>query len=60
MTIDEAIKCLNLSDNWPQRVGNNDLREALKLGIEALKRVKDDRQNYRIPYSPEMLPGESN
>ena len=59
MTIDEAIKCLNLSDNWPQRVGNNDLREALKLGIEALKRTREYR-TYEILDANELLPGESN
>ncbi len=59
MKIDEAIKILanDLIPNYPYAI--NPKARAIQLGIEALKRVKGDRQNYRIPYSPEMLPGEN-
>lgn len=59
MQIDEAIKTLNCiggdGELWP----NTDIAKALKLGIEALKRVQDIRSRglFNTPY---LLPGEDN
>ena len=58
MTIDEAIKILqhNLAEitpsAWP------DTHASLTLGIEALKRVREQRTGYEN-YAPDLLPGET-
>jgi len=58
MTIDEAIK---ISTNEYLRTwgdGPSNIRAALQLGIEALKRIKRAKETSRFPgYNP--LPGET-
>lgn len=58
MTIDEAIKILQKDIDSPGSAEFGDVKEAEGLGIEALKRQKDERDT--IPssiYNP--LPGET-
>jgi hypothetical protein len=48
MTIDEAIKQLNkVSDVWSRDVDDTEKNEALQLGIEALKRERQYRNEGR-------------
>ncbi len=57
MTIDEAIKILGELDEGCESKVKED-RDALKLGIEALKHIKRDRE---LPHNPDhpLLPGET-
>lgn len=57
MKIDEAIKVLSEIE-YVDPVTHRKQVEALKLGIEALKRVKADRTGYET-YAPDLLPGET-
>ena len=58
MKIDKAIETLNEDINHPTAQFMPDLQEAQKLGIEALKRVKEARTRvYFITRTP--LPGET-
>lgn len=58
MDIDEAIHQLERGTAQNRSTKNQLLREAMKLGIEALKAVKDARaNNYYTPIAP--LPGET-
>lgn len=58
MTIDQAVETLkDLDTNLPQfRPGTR--REAVKLGIEALLRIKRQR-TLEIPVNQPTLPGET-
>lgn len=58
MTIDEAIKELaDLNENYPSNLWPEP-NEAVRLGIEALKRAEDSKENGRnLDY--ELLPGET-
>lgn len=58
MKIDEAITILSESANQGMTTFNDKFREAQKLGIEALKRVKIERTGYEL-YAPDLLPGET-
>ena len=58
ITIDKAIELLDgfLSGPGAFKVRAN--RDAVKLGIEALQRVKQERTGYES-YAPDLLPGET-
>lgn len=59
MTIDEAIENLeNLCHGGLYRLLDGE-EEAVQLGVEALKRIKLQRQ-YNLSYQDESLPGETN
>ncbi len=58
MTIDEAIKVLKEHSELVLVAFNPKLRIAIGLGIEALKRVRDERTGYEL-YAPDLLPGET-
>ena len=58
MTIDEAIKILHLVIDTPPSGVSQDFMEAQKLGIEALIRLKGNRQYPQMPVSG-LLPGET-
>ena len=58
MTIDEAIKLLEKDIAAMGRFSTIDCAEALKLGIEALKRIKNERDIQGGLYNYE-LPGET-
>ena len=59
MTIDEAIENLQDTYDFCQSVFSTEDLEAIKLGIEALKRIKLQRSPRGFGYSYK-LPGESN
>ena len=58
MTIDEAIKILER--NAPKTIPSGEIAhlDAVKLGIEALKRTLRQRK-YLVPSSQPLLPGET-
>ena len=58
MTIDEAIKGLERDSFAVDSLGDPELRDAMKLGIEALKKIKRDRVIDDNPFEVK-LPGES-
>ena len=58
MTIDKAIEILNGPEPDIDGILNDDYKDAVKLGIEALKRVKDMRIS-PCTTSDEILPGEA-
>lgn len=58
MTIDEAIKTDETLIEFPEKNLWDFELEAIKLGIEALKREKE-RRHYYINSAPELLPGET-
>ena len=58
MTIDEAIKRLQRRIGVELRCNVGHKYDDVKLGIEALKRVKTERTGYEL-YSPDLLPGET-
>jgi len=43
LNTDKAIEVLTLENKHPWNNDNSDLRNAVKLGIEALKRIQDMR-----------------
>ncbi len=43
MTLDEAIRLLELESRCGEYTPDCDILKALKLGIEALKRIKNER-----------------
>ena len=45
MTLDKAIEILTLSAKGVNLVSHKDLMESVKLGIEALKRIKSHRHH---------------
>jgi len=58
MKIDEALTDLSIQLKVKHRVGEEYAATAIQLGIEALKHIKEMRDNVRI--SPSMpLPGET-
>jgi len=58
MTPEQAINVLEGENKYPWNRDNSPLREAVKLGIEALKVVKEFRTGrYKTINSP--LPGET-
>ncbi len=58
MTIDEAIKVLQLMTKKRNVSSLEKCIDALRLGTEALKRVKWNRKNYAV-YRTSLLPGET-
>ena len=57
MTIDEAIKILQLDHDIPGSVAIEEVNEAELLGIEALKRIQ--KSHTLTPYEWQLpLPGE--
>ena len=58
MTIDEAIKRLQNELNHGFRCGYEDLDKAQRLGIEALKRLQEQRSRTIID-EDDLLPGET-
>ncbi len=58
MTLDKAIDQLARGMTKSRSTNNKLLREALGLGIEALKRIKEERQPYTdVTFT--LLPGET-
>ena len=58
MTIDGAIKILSTMTKGYDSLGIQDVVDAQKLGVEALKAInlqRQDRKSYSIP----LLPGET-
>jgi len=58
MTIDEAIRIIQENAAWLDIESSKGYFQALQLGIEALKRVKWQRENYQKT-SYRLLPGET-
>ena len=58
MTIDEAIRRLDAEVMLAQNGGKLAGADAIRLGIEALKWIKDVRHIINTP-NPEFLPGET-
>jgi hypothetical protein len=58
MTIDEAIKKMEPLTKDADWIVAADLKEAIRLGIEALKRLKDIRE-YRFGITDKLLPSET-
>ena len=58
MTIDEAIKILTIHNDHNPNFTDADRRDAHQLGIEALKRVEEERTGYET-FAPDFLPGET-
>ena len=58
MTIDEAIRILKVMEEDCDRLNEPFSKEAIKLGIEALERVKWHR-NYLLKHYVDKLPGET-
>ena len=58
ITLEAAIETLSTENKHPWNRDNSPLREAVKLGIEALKRCRD---NYLNPQRADLrrLPGET-
>ena len=57
MKLEKAIEMLSLTNTFKSTPDNQDLKDAITLGIEALKRVKEARKKvYFTTRSP--LPGE--
>ncbi|MBU0847430.1 hypothetical protein KKH23_09630 [Patescibacteria group bacterium] len=59
MTLDKAIEILTIHNDHNPNFADADRREAYRLGIEALKREKENRDNpdfVRVG----QLPGETN
>lgn len=58
MTIDEAIKLLDINRIETIHKGELRLAKAQELGIEALKRIEKIRERYSI-WVTDFLPGET-
>ena len=58
MRIDEAIKTLEQANTFKPTPDNQDLKAALKLGSEALKR-EEKRRRFAIPDRVDLLSGET-
>jgi len=58
VSIEEAIKILNTTDSRDITPASQGFRDAVKLGIEALKEIKLDRKN-RLPFRHIPLSGET-
>ena len=59
MKIEKAIEILELSKNMDFEGCSHDLEAAHQLGIEALKRIQEYRQDPQFPTWVLILPGES-
>ncbi|MBA7700056.1 hypothetical protein ES703_108762 [subsurface metagenome] len=58
MTLEKATEILADSAYNGSTTFNSNFRDALKLGIEALKRLQENR-HYAPPQIPRPLPGET-
>ncbi len=58
MTIDKAIGKLQEELNYGEGSHERELEDAIKLGMEALKRLQVDRSNMAF-YGQSLLPGET-
>ena len=58
MTIDEAIKTMSERFSDPLRKFDDDYFEAIKLGIEALREIKESRR-HGYTFVQVTLPGET-
>ena len=58
MDIDKAIKVLEAENKSPWNQANSDLRNSAKLGIEALKKLKELRAGKGVIFD-KLLPGET-
>ena len=58
MTIDEAIEIITLYLQHSEQWGHHNLDDALQLGVEALKRIKESRL-LSCQVASEKLPGET-
>lgn len=58
MTLDKAIKILDRTEIQLRTAQDHDLFDAIKLGIEALKAIKEER-TYTFGLVPDLLPGET-
>jgi hypothetical protein len=58
MTIDEAIKSLENSQQVLFEAKKGHFHDAIQLGVEALKAIKVDRSNL-LPFRSTLLPGET-
>lgn len=58
MNLEKAIEILSLSSNGTTPVTLADLQDAMKLGIEAMKCVKEIR-HHPFPEEVLLLPGET-
>ena len=61
MTAEKAIEILSTTAEQGTFTFNQEFRDALRLGREALKRIKDNRREYRVWHrsSEGLLPGET-
>lgn len=57
MHIDKAIEILTIAVQETNRVSIHDLKDAQKLGIEALIRIRYQRRKPTVPHST-LLPSE--
>jgi len=60
VTVDKAIEILTLRVESPFVRANPDTKDSMKLGIEALKRIKEARgysRNWSTAYLPEETEG---
>ena len=59
MTLEEAIEILGLENKHPWNRDNSNLREAVKLGIEASERERKYRENNPDAAPFRLLPSET-
>jgi len=58
ITIEKASEILTQQVRYYHQIHQVDIIDALKLGIEALKRIKDCRHDWNLTIT-EILPGET-
>jgi len=58
MKLEKAIEILSQQLYLPKTAYNYDLADAIKLGIEALDRLQDQRLSFR-PINLDLLPSET-
>jgi len=58
ITIDKALKVIELWREEVEEVDEEDFSEAVQLGVEALIRIRRNRQNPQMPVYG-LLPGET-
>ena len=59
ITIDEAIEVLRLTCQGEPYPGKHKIEDALRLGIEALKRVRDYKEAHILGLHYTPMPGET-
>lgn len=58
MKLEKAIQILEQYGNYDNTVHFKDIKEATKLGSEALKRTQQERE-HSLSFAGELLPGET-